>query len=151
MPPIRRRMLREFWYYFSRQNRGAVLGLFVFVLLVLIAVFAPVLAPHPPDEQYRDSRWRRRHGRRAAAQFLLGTDAVGRDILSRLIHGARYSLFIGIVVVTDRAGRRGRPSACWPAISAAGSMPSSCGSWMSSSPSPRCCWRWCWWRCWGRA
>ncbi|GGF57183.1 peptide ABC transporter permease [Paracoccus acridae] len=96
---IRRQMLAEFWFYF-RQNRGAVAGLFVFVLLVLTAIFAPVLAPHNPTMQYRDAFllppvWQ--EGGRA--EFLLGTDAVGRDMLSRLIFGAQYSLFIGIVVV----------------------------------------------------
>lgn len=90
----------EFWYYFS-QNKGAVLGLTVFTLLVLVAIFAPFVAPHAPDVQYRDSFltppfWE--EGGKAA--FLLGTDAVGRDILSRLIYGARFSLFIGVVVVT---------------------------------------------------
>jgi len=92
--------LIEFWYYFS-QNKGAVLGLVVFTLLVLMAVFAPLIAPHDPDTQYRDSFlvppfWQ--EGGKAA--FLLGTDAVGRDILSRLIFGARFSLFIGVVVVS---------------------------------------------------
>ncbi|WP_207102627.1 ABC transporter permease subunit [Paracoccus shandongensis] len=96
---IRRQMLAEFWFYF-RQNRGAVAGLFVFILLVLTAIFAPVLAPHDPTVQYRDAFllppvWQ--EGGRA--DFLLGTDAVGRDMLSRLIFGAQYSLFIGIVVV----------------------------------------------------
>ena len=97
---IRRRMLAEFWFYFS-QNRGAVLGLLVFVALVLVALFAPVIAPHSPSQQFRDALlvppvWQ--EGGRP--EFLLGTDAVGRDMLSRLIHGARYSLFIGIVVVS---------------------------------------------------
>lgn len=96
---IRRRMLKEFWFYFS-QNRGAVVGLVVFTLLVFTAVFAAVLAPHDPTQQYRDAFlvppiWQ--EGGRAG--FLLGTDAVGRDMLSRLIYGAQYSLFIGIVVV----------------------------------------------------
>lgn len=91
--------LREFWYYFS-VNRGAVIGLVVFVLLVLTAIFANWIAPHSPIQQYRDAllvppAWV--EGGRA--QFLLGTDAVGRDILSRLIHGAQYSLLIGAVVV----------------------------------------------------
>ena len=96
----RRAMLAEFWYYFS-QNRGAVIGLYVFVAIVIIAVLAPLIAPHSPSLQNRGSflvppvweaggDWR----------FLLGTDAVGRDILSRLIYGARFSLFIGAVVVT---------------------------------------------------
>ena len=91
--------LREFWYYFS-VNRGAVIGLVVFILLVLTAVFADWIAPHSPIQQYRDAllvppSWTEG----GKATFLLGTDAVGRDILSRLIHGARYSLLIGTVVV----------------------------------------------------
>jgi len=82
---MRRQMLADFWFYFS-ENRGAVIGLWVFIALVLLAVFAPVFAPHGPIEQYRDAllvppvweeggQWK----------FLLGTDAVGRDMLSRLI------------------------------------------------------------------
>lgn len=51
---IRRRMLREFWFYFS-QNRGAVIGLVVFILLVLTAIFASLIAPHDPTQQYRDA------------------------------------------------------------------------------------------------
>lgn len=97
---IRRRMLVEFWFYFS-QNRGAVIGLAVFICLVLTAVFAVFLAPHDPTTQYRDALlvppvW----AEGGSIQFLLGTDAVGRDMLSRLIFGAQYSLFIGIVVVS---------------------------------------------------
>ena len=93
-------VLAEFWHYFS-ENRGAVIGLFVFVALVLIAIFAPLVAPHSPTQQYRDALlqppvW----ADNGTATFLLGTDAVGRDILSRLIYGARFSLFIGVVVVT---------------------------------------------------
>ncbi|MGD9738149.1 MAG: ABC transporter permease subunit [Bauldia sp.] len=96
----RRQVLREFWFSF-RQNRGAMIGLVIFVLLVLIALFAPLLAPHDPITQYRDflrtpPAWEEG----GVPQFLLGTDAVGRDMLSRLIYGARYSLFIGTFVVT---------------------------------------------------
>ena len=91
--------LREFWYYFS-VNRGAIIGLVVFILLVLTAVFAYWIAPHSPIQQYRDAllvppSWV--EGGRP--EYFLGTDAVGRDILSRLIHGAQYSLLIGAVVV----------------------------------------------------
>ncbi|MDN5567541.1 MAG: ABC transporter permease subunit [Paracoccus sp. (in: a-proteobacteria)] len=97
---IRRRMLAEFWFYFS-QNKGAVVGLVVFAMLVFVAIFAPVLAPHGAATQYRDALllppvWQEG----GSSQFLLGTDAVGRDMLSRLIYGAQYSLFIGIVVVS---------------------------------------------------
>ena len=51
---IRRQMRGEFWFYF-RQNRGAVIGLVVFILLVLTAFFAPLIAPHDPTAQYRDA------------------------------------------------------------------------------------------------
>src|SRR5688572_19120219 len=95
----RRAMLAEFWHYFS-ENRGAVIGLVVLGLLTLAAVVAPLIAPHPPNGQYRDAillpPWWAEGGR---AEFLLGTDQVGRDILSRLLYGARFSLFIGVVVV----------------------------------------------------
>ncbi|MFC3181994.1 ABC transporter permease subunit [Cypionkella sinensis] len=96
---IRRQMLADFWFYF-RQNRGAVVGMWVFIGLVILAIFAQVIAPHDPTQQYRDALlappfWQ--EGGRP--EFLLGTDAVGRDMLSRLIYGAQYSLFIGIVVV----------------------------------------------------
>ncbi len=91
--------LREFWYYFST-NHGAVLGLLVFVLLILVAVFAPLLAPFPPDQQFREFiRMAPPWAGGTQPQFLLGTDEVGRDILSRLIYGSRYSLFIGFFVV----------------------------------------------------
>jgi dipeptide transport system permease protein len=92
--------LVEFWRYF-RENRGAVVGLFYLVALVFVAVFAELIAPHSPYEQFRDHFltppvWQEGGN----PSFILGTDAVGRDILSRLIFGARYSLIIGAVVVT---------------------------------------------------
>jgi dipeptide transport system permease protein len=92
--------LREFWYYFS-ENKGAVAGLFVIVVVVLSALFAEVVAPHGPAEQFRDHFltppfWEQG----GTIAFPLGTDAVGRDILSRIIYGARYSLFIGLIVVS---------------------------------------------------
>ena len=91
--------LREFWYYFS-VNRGAVLGLFIFAGLILVAVFAPLIAPFPPEQQFREFiRMPPPFAGGTQPQFWLGTDEVGRDILSRLIHGSRYSLFIGFVVV----------------------------------------------------
>jgi dipeptide transport system permease protein len=96
----RRAMLAEFWHYFSA-NRGAVIGLVVFALILIAALLAPWLAPHPPNAQFRDATllppaWS--EGGNWA--FPLGTDAVGRDILARLLYGARFSLFIGVIVVT---------------------------------------------------
>jgi dipeptide transport system permease protein len=94
-----RAAIGEFWFYFS-ENTGAVVGLVVFVLICLTAIFADIVAPYGPADQYRDAIlqppvWQEGGDWR----FLLGTDAVGRDMLSRLIHGARYSLFVGLLVV----------------------------------------------------
>src|SRR5262249_8391826 len=80
---------REFWFYF-RENRGAVIGLGFFLFICFLAIFADLIAPYGPAEQYRDAIltppvWE--HG--GDWRFLLGTDAVGRDMLSRLIYGAR--------------------------------------------------------------
>jgi dipeptide transport system permease protein len=92
--------LVEFWHYFSG-NAGAVAGLVVIVLVVLTAVFAPIVAPHLPAEQFRDHLLKPPFWMEGGStQFLLGTDAVGRDILSRIIFGSRYSLMIGLIVVT---------------------------------------------------
>ncbi len=88
-----------FWRSF-RENRGAVVGLAVVCFVVFIAIFANVLAPYDPLEQFRDftklppiwvkgGNW----------AFPLGTDPLGRDMLSRIIHGSRISLFIGLSVM----------------------------------------------------
>jgi len=92
--------LREFWSYFS-ENRGAVTGMAVIVAVALLAIFADLIAPYSPIEQYRDHLLQPPFWQEGGSlEFPLGTDAVGRDMLSRIIHGARYSLMIGIIVVT---------------------------------------------------
>lgn len=72
------------------QNRLAVAGLLLLVLVVLGAVFAPWIAPHDPDFQNL-------RGRLAppGAEHWLGTDHLGRDLFSRLLHAGRISLFVG--------------------------------------------------------
>jgi dipeptide transport system permease protein len=91
--------LLVFWRAFA-ENRGAVLGLGIMVLLILLAALAPVLAPHSPIEQFREHFlappvWLAG----GSDAFPLGTDDVGRDLLSRLMFGARLSLLIGSIVV----------------------------------------------------
>jgi dipeptide transport system permease protein len=91
--------LADFWRHFAG-NRGALAGLVFFVFVILAAVFAGVLAPYDPIEQYRDALlvppiW----NDAGSARFMLGTDDIGRDVLSRLLHGARLSLLIGFVAV----------------------------------------------------
>jgi len=91
--------LTELWRDF-RRNRGAMIGLGVIVALLLCALLADVIAPHSPIEQYRDATLRAPSLQPIGGNvFLLGTDPVGRDMLSRLIHGTRLSLLIGFVSV----------------------------------------------------
>ncbi len=78
------------------ENRGAAAGLAVMALLVVLAIAAPLVAPHGPAEQFRESFLAPPF---QDTRFPLGTDSLGRDILSRLIYGARLSLVIGAVVV----------------------------------------------------
>ncbi|WP_347883909.1 ABC transporter permease subunit [Pseudomonas aestiva] len=90
---------KEFWQAFAR-NKGALGGLIFMVIVVFCALFAPWVAPHAPSEQFRDFMltpplWLDGGN----SQFPLGTDELGRDLLSRLIHGARLSLLIGLASV----------------------------------------------------
>ncbi|MBK7332137.1 MAG: ABC transporter permease subunit [Betaproteobacteria bacterium] len=91
--------LREFWGYFSA-NRGALAGLVIVVLLLGLAAFANVLAPYPPDLTNNEVFLKPPAWQAGGSwAYPLGTDAIGRDMLSRLIHGARLSLLIGMAVV----------------------------------------------------
>ena len=91
--------LKAFWGSFSA-NKGAVFGLVVVCVLLLIAALAPWIAPHSPYTTnsaafLRPPFWQEG----GSSTYLLGTDAIGRDILSRLMYGSRLSLSIGAVVV----------------------------------------------------
>ncbi len=88
LSPARRAMLRLL------RRRGAMLGLLVVLLFVLMALFAPFISPHDPLA----TSWsaiRKAPG----ADYLFGTDEIGRDVLSRVIWGARASLQAGLVSV----------------------------------------------------
>ena len=91
--------LTELWRDFKR-NRGAIIGLAIVIALVLCALLADLIAPYSPSEQYRDAFLQPPSTQPIGGHvFLLGTDPVGRDLLSRLIHGTRLDLLIGIVSV----------------------------------------------------
>jgi len=95
---LRAKALREFWYGFSRSN-GAVIGLAIFLFFVAVALFAPLLAPYAYDVRFDKAVLQPPVWQSGGSwAFPLGTDAIGRDMLSRLIFGAQYSLFIGVVV-----------------------------------------------------
>jgi dipeptide transport system permease protein len=92
--------LREFWTYFSK-NRSAVAGLFVICAIMLLAAFADVVSAHSPfmthDDAYLKPPFWEDGG---SLTYPLGTDAIGRDMWSRLVHGTRYSLLMGSIVVS---------------------------------------------------
>ena len=91
--------LREFWGYFS-SNHGAVAGLVVVIAVLSMAAFANFLAPYSPDLTNNEAFLRPPFWQEGGSTaYLLGTDAIGRDIVSRLIYGARLSLLIGMAVV----------------------------------------------------
>jgi dipeptide transport system permease protein len=90
---------RALWNDFA-VNRGAVTGLVVLVVILLVALLANLIALHDPMEQYRQHVlqppvW----ADGGSWEFPLGTDDVGRDLMARIVHGSRYSLFIGFSVV----------------------------------------------------
>jgi peptide/nickel transport system permease protein len=78
-----------------RRHRLAMVGLVVIVLFILAAIFAPIIAPHNPDQSSL-------RGALAppSAEHWLGQDELGRDLLSRIIFGARISLMIGLISVS---------------------------------------------------
>ncbi len=97
--PVPKTPLQEFWYYFC-QNRGAGIGLAFIVIVLFMAIFAEWVAPFDPIAQNRSAlllppMW----FEGGNASYILGTDDIGRDILSRIIHGARLSVFIGLIIV----------------------------------------------------
>ncbi len=81
------------WLAFAR-NRLSWVGLVLLAAIVAVAVFAPLIAPHDPLEQNIAARLEP-----PSAEFWLGTDSYGRDVLSRLIYGARISLMVGFVAI----------------------------------------------------
>jgi peptide/nickel transport system permease protein len=81
------------WLAF-RRNRLSWVGLVLLAAIVLIAAVAPLISPYDPIEQHIAYRLEP-----PSAEFLLGTDTYGRDVLSRLIHGARISLIVAFAAV----------------------------------------------------
>ena len=93
-----RHSLWEFWQTL-RANPGAMLGLALLGAFVVLALLAPLLAPYDPGTIFPGkARLPPALFVAGEREFLLGTDAVGRDMLSRLLHGARISLGVGLAV-----------------------------------------------------
>ncbi|HMT94954.1 ABC transporter permease subunit [uncultured Thiothrix sp.] len=91
---------RTTWNYF-KESKGGLWGLGFLGLVMICVIFADVIAPFDPSLQNREALLLPPIWTEAGHwPYILGTDAVGRDMLSRLIYGARYSMFIGFVVVS---------------------------------------------------
>jgi peptide/nickel transport system permease protein len=89
-PPRRNRAWQRF-----RRFRPGVAGLVFVACLILLAIFAPLVAPHDPTEVHTRLR-----GAPPSAEFPLGNDSIGRDVLSRLIFGSRVALIVGFGAIT---------------------------------------------------
>lgn len=79
------------------RNKFGLVGLIVLVLMILVAILAPWISPYPPDKPIADEQGRYGRWQEPSQRHLLGTDSIGRDILSRVIYGARVSLSVGLV------------------------------------------------------
>jgi peptide/nickel transport system permease protein/dipeptide transport system permease protein len=91
--------MREFIKQFKK-NKSAVFGFFIVIVLIFLAIFAPLIAPHLPAEQNLANRlippmWEAK----GTSEYFLGTDDFGRDLFSRIIYGARISLMVGAISV----------------------------------------------------
>jgi len=88
--------VRRGWYKFSR-NRLSVIGLTTVLIVTILAVFAPFIAPYPAHAgkfvNFAEAN------QMPSLQYLLGTDVVGRDVLSRILFGFRFSLSMGVIVL----------------------------------------------------
>ena len=95
--PEEREKRRSPWWEVWRRlrlNKAAMAGMAVIIVLVVVAVLAPVLAPRDPNQTNMKARLQP-----PSAEFPLGTDNFGRDMLSRIIYGSRISLYVGFVAV----------------------------------------------------
>ncbi len=77
-----------------RRNNMAIFGLVIVVLLIIIAIFAPLIAPYDPNIRIKEDS-----SLKPARTHLFGTDLLGRDIFSRVIYGSRISIVVGIGAV----------------------------------------------------
>lgn len=98
-----RSLWRDAWHRLLR-NRAAVAGGIVVIFFMLVGLFAPLIAPHNPlkvydGKGYLPPAWVKEGptGKAGEPQFLLGTDTLGRDVLSRTIYGTRVSMVVGII------------------------------------------------------
>jgi ABC-type dipeptide/oligopeptide/nickel transport system permease subunit len=88
---VHRTVWQAFWFRL-RRNRRAMLALIFIILEILVAIFAPWVAPYEPDKSDYNALWSP-----PTWEHPMGTDDLGRDVLSRLIYGGRISIAVGIL------------------------------------------------------
>ncbi len=87
-------------FFELKKNKGSMIGIIIIILATVIALFAPLIAPHDPTHIYSDYlRLPPSFTAGGNPQFFFGTDDLGRDLLSRLIYGSQISLAVGFAVV----------------------------------------------------
>ena len=86
-------MTKIFWGKFSK-NKLAILGAVILFIIIMSAVFAPLIAPYPQEQQSLLDKYKA-----PGLEHLMGTDKFGRDIFSRILYGARVSLLVGFASV----------------------------------------------------
>lgn len=91
---------KRFLKILKKSSFAAKMGLIICTIWIICAIFAPLISPHDPNEKDINRRfvppcWEKN----GTSQYILGTDEVGRDVLSRLIYGSRVSLIVGIMAV----------------------------------------------------
>lgn len=97
-------LYRDAWIRLIR-NRGSVIGMVIVAFFAFVGIFAPVLAPHPPLENFPNNSYRQASWvslpndptHTGDPKFFFGTDTIGRDVLSRVIYGARTSMAVGFI------------------------------------------------------
>ncbi|HMQ34821.1 MAG TPA: ABC transporter permease, partial [Chloroflexaceae bacterium] len=82
-----------------RRSPVGVTGLIIVLAVVVLAVFGPLIAPHSPDEPNLRARFKPPGFSDSRGTYVLGTDQLGRDILSRVIVGSRVSVLVGVIAV----------------------------------------------------
>jgi len=89
----RRKMFKRLFH-----NKLTTVGMVIVVAIILAAIFAPLIAPHPEDAA--GAIHFKQVNQAPSKDYWFGTDEIGRDILSRVIYGSRYSLMMGVIVLT---------------------------------------------------
>ncbi|MGP1419443.1 MAG: ABC transporter permease [Sphaerochaetaceae bacterium] len=89
----KRSQIGEIWRRL-RKNKAAMFGLAIILIIMLMAIFAEVIAPYDYSQQNLSARFQK-----PSLEHLFGTDNFGRDIFSRVVHGARISLKVGLISV----------------------------------------------------